>query len=365
MRVAVLGASGPVGAATVRALLDHPATPAVVAITRHPPPTDAAVVIATPATATATAPAGNEATTAPWPVRHPRLTVLAGSVADAAGVGRALANSSLHPVDALFIVPPPSPSIGEWVAGTIAAAAVAGVPHVAVLSVLRREGSDAPYGEWFRAMEDRLAVPAASVPTADGADSSPPPCVLRAAMFYENLLALRGQLRLTGVLVGVSPPDAVTPSVAVADLAAAAAAVCTTPSSGESGCGRWPHAGVTYDLISDAPTNDATAAALSAVVPRPVGEAADEASTSPAFAPIPNGVRYKQVPEAEAVAAAMAAGVPEWTAAALVELAAATASGAVTMRTESGDLRALLGAMRGGMDVATWVHATAGAWAAL
>lgn len=364
MRVAVLGASGPVGAATVRALLDHPTTPEVVAITRHPPPTDAAVVTAIPATATAAAAAGDTAAAAPWPVRHPRLTVVAGSVADAAGVGSTLVDPSLHPVDSLFIVPPPSPSIGEWVAGTIAAAAAAGVPRVAVLSVLRRVGSDAPYGEWFRAMEDRLAATDTSAASTDGAGTLSSPCVLRAAMFYENLLALRGQLRSTGVLVGVGPPDAVTPSVAVADLAAAAAAVCTTPPSGEGDCSRWPHAGATYDLISDAPTNNATAAALSVVVPRRIREADDDSSSLAAEVPIPQGIQYKQVPEAEAVAAAMAAGVPERTAAALVELAAATASGAVKMRTESGDLQSLLGGMRGGMDVATWARSAALAWAA-
>lgn len=343
MRVAVLGASGPVGAAAVRALLDHPTAPAVVAITRHPPAADAVVNVSTPATATAaTAAATDDVATAPWPVGHPRLTVVAGSVADAVGVRDVLVAPSR--VDALFVVPPPSPFIDGWVADVAAAAAAAGVARLAVLSVLRRVGSDAPYGEWFRAMEGRLAARGdGSVGGGGGASV----CVLRAAMFYENLLALRGQLRSTGVLVGVAPPDAVTPSVAVADLGAAAAAVLTAPPAEGGG---WPHAGATYDLISDAPTNDATAAALSVVVPR---AAAGEPS-----------VRYKQVEAAEAVAAAVAAGVPEVTAAALVELAATTAAGTVKMRTASGDLGALLGGMRGGMDVATWARSTADAWAA-
>lgn len=159
----------------------------------------------------------------------------------------------------------------------------------------------------------------------------------------------------------MAPPDAVTPSVAVADIAAAAAAVLTARPAEEGG-GGWAHAGKTYELISDAPSHDATAAALSAVVPRPAVEEADAATRD--AAPAPSGVLYKQVPAAEAVAAAMAAGVPEWTASSLVELAAATASGAVKMRTTSGDLRALLGGERGGMDVATWARSTADAWAA-
>lgn len=331
MRVAVLGASGPVGAATVRALLDHPTAPAVVAITRHPPAADAAAAVAT-----------DDAAIAPWPVGHPRLTIVAGSVADAVGVRNVLA--APNRVDALFVVPPPSPFIDGWVADVAATAVAAGVARLAVLSVLRRVGSDAPYGEWFRAMEGRLAA-RSDGSGGSGGDASV--SVLRAAMFYENLLALRGQLRSTGVLVGVAPPDAVTPSVAVADLGAAAAAVLTAPPAEGGG---WPHAGATYDLISDAPTNDATAAALSVVVPR---AAADGPS-----------VRYKQVDAAEAVAAAVAAGVPEGTAAALVELAAATAAGTVKMRTASGDLRRLLGGTRGGMDVATWARSTADAWAA-
>lgn len=346
MRVAVLGASGPVGAATVRALLDHSTVPAVVAITRHPPAADAAVNVAIPATATAaTAAAANDSATAPWPMDHPRLSVVAGSVADAAGLRDVLA--APNRVDALFVVPPPSPLIDGWVADVAAAATAAGVARLAVLSVLRRVGSDAPYGEWFRAMEGRLAAQGDGGGGGGGGGGGTPACVLRAAMFYENLLALRGQLQSTGVLVGVAPPDAVTPSVAVADLGAAAAAVLTAPPVEGGG---WPHAGATYDLISDAPTNDATAAALSFVMPR---AAADGPS-----------VRYKQVDAAEAVASAVAAGVPEVTAAALVELAATTAAGTVKMRTASEDLRAVLGGTRGGMDVATWARSTADAWAA-
>jgi len=277
---------------------------------------------------------------------------------------------------------PPSAHVAAWLPAVVDAAAAAGVRRVAVLSVLPRDGSAAAYGEWFRSMEGALGVAAPPPPrVADGGGLLPPPpapprrpgvCVLRAAMFFENLLAAAPAVRATGVLVGVAPATAVTPYVAVADVGAAAAAVlltATPPPSGGGGPGDapWPHAGAVYELIGDAPDGAAVAAALAAVVARPPGGGGAAGGSGggggDGDGPRRPTVVYEQVDEAAAVAAAVAAGAPEWAARSLTELAAATAAGRVRMTTASGDLGRLLGG-KGGMTVADWVASTAALWAA-
>jgi len=368
MHVAVLGASGPVGAAAVRAALAHPAAPTVTAVTRTPPGGGGGG-------------GGAAAPPPPWPIEHPRLRVVGGSAAAAAALTPALA-----PVDALFVSTPPSPHVAAWLPAVVDAAAAAGVHRVAVLSVLRRDGSAAAYGEWFRSTEAALGVgcapPAAPDDRGNGrrlpSPSLPLPprrprvCVLRAAMFFENLLAAAPAVRSTGVLVGVAPATAVTPYVAVADIGAAAAAVLltVTPPSGAGEDASWPHTGAVYELIGDAPDYAAVAAALATVVARPPGGDSDGGDGGDGGSGGGGGdarrrrppVVYEQVDEAAAVAAAVAAGAPEWTARSLTELAAATAAGRVHMATASGDLARLLGG-RGGVTVAEWVASTAALWA--
>lgn len=140
MKVAVVGSSGPVGVATVRALLDRNIH--VLAVTRNPPTADPP---ATPPPPGAFSPAASPA--APTlPTDDPRLTITAGSAADAPGLAATLVAAA--PLDGVAVITPGTQAPAGLVAAAVTAATAAGARGVAVVSMLLAGKGDFTYARW-------------------------------------------------------------------------------------------------------------------------------------------------------------------------------------------------------------------------
>ncbi|GAB0491276.1 hypothetical protein MMPV_002528 [Pyropia vietnamensis] len=395
MKVAVVGARGPVGVATVRALLDGNAH--VLAVTRHPPAVEAGTP---PPPAGASSPAASPAAPPTLPTTHPRLTIVAGSAADSPGLTATL--TAAAPLDGVAVITPGTQAPANLVSAAVTAAATAGVQSVAVVSMLLAGKGDFTYARWMADAEAaaRSAVAAAGSDGGGGGGGGdcggggngggrPRLALVRLANFYENWLAVAPEVATSGVLRDAFHPTTRVPSVSVADAGAAVAAVVlrasgiaasmatatAAPSSGNDaddaarGCGvdggaaRFATGGGggdcrVYNIVGGVETLPQVASALAAATSRPV--------------------TYEPVDAAAATRRLEAVGVPAWAAAAAMEMYAwldgcggwgATRPGGGSTETAAdrdtnggrgGDFAALTGRMPA--DARTWAVANAGAF---
>jgi uncharacterized protein YbjT (DUF2867 family) len=177
-------------------------------------------------------------------VLPPDVEVAAGDLDDPASVRAALGG-----VDQVFLTTTTGPLQVAQETAVIDAAAELGVRRLVKLSTVGAQaGSPLPGMDWHGQVEDHLRA------------SPVPSVVVRAAFFMSNLLAGADAVRQAGKLFAPAGGGKVA-MIDPGDVAAAAAAVLTTPG----------HLGATYELTGPAPvTYDDVAAALSDVTGRRV-----------------------------------------------------------------------------------------------
>lgn len=238
MKVAVVGARGPVGVATVRALLDGNAQ--VLAVTRQPPAAETGAPVPPPG---ASSPAASPAVPPTLPTDHPLLTITAGSAADAPGLTATL--TAAAPLDGVAVITPGTQAPANLVASAVTAAAEAGVRNVAVVSMLLAGKGDFTYARW---MDDAEAAARSAVAAVGGGGGGGKGggdgggkgvgrtrlVLVRLANFYENWMATAPEVAISGVLRDAFRPTTRVPSVSVADAGAAVAAAVLHPSGAAS-----------------------------------------------------------------------------------------------------------------------------------
>eukprot|EP00004_Rigifila_ramosa_P010359 TRINITY_DN221_c0_g1_i8.p1 TRINITY_DN221_c0_g1~~TRINITY_DN221_c0_g1_i8.p1 ORF type:complete len:414 (-),score=90.25 TRINITY_DN221_c0_g1_i8:59-1258(-) len=218
--VAVFGASGNVGAATVKALAAKNLK--VRAGIRNPDSDKAQPLKAL---------AGVE--------------VVAASLGDAASL-----DAAAHGVDAVFVnTPGDADRTALGIAG-IKAAVRAGAKHVVVVSVSNADTTSETFGRQFAPIE------------AEAKQAGIPFTLLRLPLFFDNnwghLQSIKGQ----GKMYGSTAPKSVGSAIAVSDIGEAAAVIIAE--------GPRKHGGKTYSLTAAPSSADDVAAAFAAALGKPV-----------------------------------------------------------------------------------------------
>ena len=201
----------------------------------------------------------------------------------------------------LFLNSPFSPQIGEAADGFVSAAKKAGISHIVKLSGMGADQGSISLAKWHRAAEG--AIERSGLGWTH----------LRPNSFMQNYVALHaGAIKGQGMFYAPLGDGAVS-YVDTRDVAAVAATALTNPSA---------HAGKAYTITGpEALTNQRVAAILS----KAVGKA----------------VTYVDVPESAARDSMLKMGMPDWMAAALLELFAINKAGYTA--TVSGDVHAVTG----------------------
>ena len=197
--VFVIGASGNVGAATVKALAaKYTSRVEIRAGVRNPDKAEA-------------------------------LKSLSGVSVVQAEMGSAELETTLKGVDSLYIVTPGAENRAELASATAVSAKKAGVKHLVVVSVLTADKQDTVFGAQLTKLESN--VKALGVPYT----------FLRLPMFVENYFGFKDTIKAGAIYCPVDPTKPYSP-VVVADAGKAAAVVLVDPSN---------HANRTYNIISD------------------------------------------------------------------------------------------------------------------
>jgi len=209
--VLVFGASGNIGAATIKALKDKFPAVKVVAAVRDP--------------SKGKVPEG--------------VTVVKGDQGDYHAAHAAIKSSG---ADAVFVIPPGSPNRTEVGVVAIRAAADANVKLVLLLSVSNVDHPNTVFGKQFIPLENAAR------------HSGVPFSVIRLPLFFDNNYGNVGSIQGQGAFYSPLRPDAPYSNVSVADAGEAAANILAHPSD---------HAGKVYDITSHATTEAELAAAFS------------------------------------------------------------------------------------------------------
>lgn len=226
------------------------------------------------------------------------LTVVAADLSQPDTLAPALSG-----VSTVFIIAPPTENRAELVANGVDAAKLAAVQHIVVVSVPAVEADgDLVFKRQFSEIE--AAVKASGIPFT----------ILRLPMFMENQYAAQGSIKEASTVYGPVDPNKKLSLVAVADIAAAAAAVLSSP-------GR--HANSTYTLASDIITHAAIVAEFTRALGREIS--------------------YVQVPYDAALEAFEGMGFPRWQASGVLELMKLADSGSTAALPSPQDLEKLLG----------------------
>ena len=212
-RIVVIGATGNVGAATVRYLSTlFGDVYSIVAGARNPE-SDGAKKLA----------------------ELPGVTAEAATMGDTASVS-AIAKDAFS----VFIVTPPTEDRAALAAKTAEDARAAGAKDLVIVSVAAADDDSILFGRQFKELEARVAALS--------------PTLLRLPMFLDNLWGQAGGIKEGGKFYLPADPSQKTSQVAVKDVGEAAARVLAKPED---------HRGKTYTLISDTFTHTELAAALS------------------------------------------------------------------------------------------------------
>jgi uncharacterized protein YbjT (DUF2867 family) len=201
----------------------------------------------------------------------------------------------------LFLLTPPPQMMGEAAHGLVSTAKKAGIKHIVKLSGMGADQGSISLAKWHRAVE--VAIEQSGLAWTH----------LRPNSFMQNYLAFHaGAIKGQGMFYAPQGDGAVS-FVDTRDVAAVSAAVLTNPSA---------HAGKAYTITGpEALTNQRVAAILS--------EATGKAVT------------YVDVPEDTARDSMLKMGMPDWLAAALLELFAINKAGYTAAVT--GDIQAITG----------------------
>ena len=198
--VFVIGATGNVGSATVKALsAKHASRVEIRAGVRNPEKAD-------------------------------QLKSLAGVSVVKAEMGSAELETTLKGVNALFIVTPGTENRAELAISTAAAAKKAGVKHLAVVSALTADNKDTIFGRQLTETETKIK--------ALGVAHT----FLRLPFFVDNYWAFKDTIKGAGAIYNPVDPTKTFSPVVVADAGNAAASVLVDPAN---------HANKTYNVISD------------------------------------------------------------------------------------------------------------------
>lgn len=219
MSIAVVGSTGAVGAAAVKALAALSPAPQILAIARS--------------TEKAAAAFGE----------LPTVTVVEGSAADSRGLRKALTG-----VAVAFLNAPPTEDRAELIIAAAAAAKAAGVGRLVVLSVATTGYVRTCFGKQF--LKAEAGVSSLGVPVT----------YIRCPLFLDNILGQAASVASDGALYGPVKPDAPWRGVATADVGAAVAAAATDDG----------HANKTYKIMSPAATWNDVAAAVGAAAGKDV-----------------------------------------------------------------------------------------------
>lgn len=240
MSIAVVGSTGAVGSAAIKALAALTPPPDILAIARS---VEAAAELF---------------------ADLPTVTAVAGSAADARGLRKALAGAEVA-----FLNAPPTEDRAELIIAAAAAAKAAGVERLVVLSVATAGYVRTCFGKQF--LKAEAGVSSLGLPVT----------FLRCPLFLDNVLGQVGSVGAEGALYGPVKPNALWRGVATADVGVAVAVAAT----------REGHEAKTYTLLAPPTTWDAIAAAVGAAAGKEVKyaqvpyEAALESMLSSGFPP--------------------------------------------------------------------------------
>jgi uncharacterized protein YbjT (DUF2867 family) len=201
----------------------------------------------------------------------------------------------------LFLLTPPFPQMGEAAHGLVSAAKKAGITHIVKLSAMGVGQESISLAKWHRAVE--VAIEQSGLGWTH----------LRPNSFMQNYLAFHaGAIKGHGMFYAPLGDGAVS-YVDTRDVAAVAAVALTNPSA---------HAGKAYTITGPEALNNQRVAAI-------LSEATGKAVT------------YVDVPESAARDSMLKMGMPDWMAAALLELFAINKAGHTSAVT--GDIKAVTG----------------------
>lgn len=187
--------------------------------------------------------------------------------------------TTLKGVDALYIVCPGTENRAQLSIDTAKAAKEAGVKHLLVLSVATADLTYTTFGKQFKKIETEIAK------------LGVPYTYLRLPLFVDNYFAYQGTIKSDSACYG--PVDSSKPytPVVVGDAGIAAATILSSPQQ---------HEGKTYNVVSDRHT---------------FGDMAKAFSDN-----LGKEIKYVRVPYADAKAAFMQMGFPDWQAEGVMEL---------------------------------------------
>lgn len=214
MSIAVVGSTGAVGSAAVKALAALTPPPQILAIARSAEKASAAFA------------------------DLPTVTVAEGSATDSRSLRKALSGVSVA-----FLNAPPTEDRAELIIAAAAAAKAAGVARLVVMSVATTGYVRTCFGKQF--LKAEAGVSSLGLPVT----------YIRCPLFLDNILGQAGSVASDGALYGPVKPDAPWRGVTTADVGIAVAAAAT-------GDG---HEGKTYKVMSPPTTwNDIAVAVGSA-----------------------------------------------------------------------------------------------------
>lgn len=216
--IAVVGATGYIGSATVNTL--SAAGVAAKAVVRDP--------------------AGDKAAGLK-DLAH--IELVAGSMADTAGLATALTGTTTA-----YIVTPGVENRADLVANAVSAAKTAGVAHIVVVSV-STTGTDTIFGRQFTAIEATVK------------DSGLAYTLLRLPLFTDNNYANVASIKGEGKIYNPADPTKAFTTATVGDIAQASATILQAPAA---------HASKTYDFAGPAYTHNDLAAAFTKTLEKPV-----------------------------------------------------------------------------------------------
>lgn len=156
---------------------------------------------------------------------------------------------TLKDVNALYIVCPGTENRAELSIATAEAAKEAGVKHILVLSVATADLTDTIFGKQFNEIE--TAVSGLGVPYT----------FLRLPLFIDNYFAYQGTVKDQSAFYGPVEPNKPYTPVAVEDAGSAASVILSSPEK---------HAGKTYTVVSDRHTFGGVAEAFTKGLSRDV-----------------------------------------------------------------------------------------------
>lgn len=207
--------------------------------------------------------------------RGPETATVIADFSDKASFSKALQG-----IDSVYLVCGPIPQLVDYEIGMIDACKASGVRHIVLNSALGAGHFDKSFPSWHARVEDHLRT--------SGLDYT----ILRPNGFMQNIVTYNAATIRAGGAFYAAMGDAKTSLIDVRDVGEVAATILGEPR---------PHLGMSYELNGpEAVSNAEIAARISAL--------------------LGTGVSFVDIPEEAQRQAMLGAGMPEWQAAAILEL---------------------------------------------